>query len=257
MCNACSRCCRHKIIRLNPYDVARLAARLGISTTLFLKAYACAGGGALRVPETGVCVFLNSKGCSVHPDRPLVCRLYPLARNTSDDGDETFTLLESDAECIGTFGETGTVADYLSRQDAIEPLDKVDRYLSIYERLIEALRQAIVRNDFSTKDVTRMIEPPSITGKEPVPSWLDMDLAVAQYCAQYGVKLPHDLGEKTELHMRTAEALIGLYQPGKTIGGDGKTTSLDAPAALRILARTAAILGYSLGVSIKDLKSFV
>jgi hypothetical protein len=79
-CHACSRCCHDKIIHLNPYEVARLAENRGVSTTEFLARYTENNGTALRRVEDGACVFLTPQGCGVHPDQPLVCRLYPLER---------------------------------------------------------------------------------------------------------------------------------------------------------------------------------
>jgi uncharacterized protein len=264
-CNACSHCCREKIIRLNPYDVARLALRFRISTSVFIKAYTCAAGSVLRVPDAGACVFLDRKGCSVHADRPLVCRLYPLGRNTSDSGDETFSLIEPDAECIGTFGDKGTVADYLLEQDAIESLAKVDEYLALYERLLKALRH-VVRNNSCKEGVIDMIGPPSITGTEPVPAWLDMDFAVSWHCARYGLELPQSLHQKTELHISAVGALLtGIHEegwawpdihPATDRSRSARGTQPSAPdtlTAVQGLARMTVVLGYSLGVNIEEL----
>jgi Fe-S-cluster containining protein len=89
-CHACSRCCHDKIIQLNPYEVARLAQNRGMSTTDFLARYTERNGTALRRVEEGACVFLTAQGCGVHADRPLVCRLYPLGRKVTPEGEESF-----------------------------------------------------------------------------------------------------------------------------------------------------------------------
>ena len=36
-CNACSRCCHNKAIRVGAYEILRLARRLGITTTEFIE----------------------------------------------------------------------------------------------------------------------------------------------------------------------------------------------------------------------------
>ena len=38
-CNGCMNCCHNKAIRVAPYEMLRLARRLGISTTDFIKTY--------------------------------------------------------------------------------------------------------------------------------------------------------------------------------------------------------------------------
>jgi Fe-S-cluster containining protein len=80
VCHACNRCCRNKAIRVSPYEILRLARHVGISTTQFIESYTEAGGTVLPSKENGDCCFLGERGYSVHPDRPLACRLYPLAR---------------------------------------------------------------------------------------------------------------------------------------------------------------------------------
>jgi Fe-S-cluster containining protein len=61
-----------------------------LSTTEFLERNTEAGGTVLRSNENGNCVFLGEHGCTVHPDRPLACRIYPLARWALADGEESF-----------------------------------------------------------------------------------------------------------------------------------------------------------------------
>jgi Fe-S-cluster containining protein len=89
-CHACRRCCHDKVIRLNPYEVARLAQNRGISTTVFLAQYTGAQGTVLKQVDHGACVFLTPEGCGVHADRPLVCRLYPLGRHVTSERGEDF-----------------------------------------------------------------------------------------------------------------------------------------------------------------------
>ena len=91
-CHRCLACCRFKKIQLNPYETARMASRLGISTTDFITRYTI-GGTVLRFTEEDACVFLQADGCAVHADRPLVCRLYPLGRYIDFIGVETFGQL--------------------------------------------------------------------------------------------------------------------------------------------------------------------
>jgi uncharacterized protein len=116
-CHACNRCCRNKAIRVSPYEILRLARFLGISTTQFVNYHTAAGGTVLRTKENGDCQFLGKGGCGVHPDRPLACRLYPLARWVSPDGEESFGHPTPHPETAGVYGKSGTV------QDGAEVLD--------------------------------------------------------------------------------------------------------------------------------------
>jgi Fe-S-cluster containining protein len=81
VCHRCLKCCQHKLIQLNPYEIARLARNRGMTTSEFRSAWTMDGVGLyLAQTKSGTCVFLGGDGCTVHPDRPLVCRLYPLGR---------------------------------------------------------------------------------------------------------------------------------------------------------------------------------
>jgi uncharacterized protein len=115
-CHACNRCCRNKAIRVSPYEILRLARYLCISTTQFVENHTEAGGTVLRSKENGDCGFLGERGCSVHPDRPLACRIYPLARWVSPDGDESFGHLTPHPKTECVYGISGTVQDYLDHQ---------------------------------------------------------------------------------------------------------------------------------------------
>src|SRR5579862_8761154 len=75
-CGGCGRCCRGNDIRVDPYELARLARNVGVSTTAFQAEYTRDGQGVIlnRLEEDGACVFLGEAGCTVYQDRPLACR---------------------------------------------------------------------------------------------------------------------------------------------------------------------------------------
>jgi Fe-S-cluster containining protein len=108
-------CCRDLNQALAPYDILRLKNHLGLSSGRFLETYTSQHIG----PESGLpvitlkpdqktdrqCPFVTPKGCSVYPDRPASCRLYPLARGTSRDRQtgvirEHFALIQ-EPHCLG------------------------------------------------------------------------------------------------------------------------------------------------------------
>ena len=143
LCNACSRCCHNKAIRVGPYEILRLARRLGMTTTEFIALHTEAGGTMLRMRDENnrACIFLSEKGCGVHPDRPLACRLYPLARWVDSDGQESFGHLTPHPKTEGMYGTGATVGDYLDQQGAAPFFDVGDRYGAVYQRMVERLER--------------------------------------------------------------------------------------------------------------------
>lgn len=137
-CGACSRCCRNYQIQVNPYEVLRLAQHLDLSTTAFIEEYVTPETALVRKPDDS-CIFLGAHGCSVHSARPLVCRLYPLGRHISGDGEECFFHMVPHPDTEGVYGEDGSVGDYLRSQGALPFLAAADRYLSIFQRYFRVL----------------------------------------------------------------------------------------------------------------------
>ena len=140
-CVRCLRCCHHKKIQVNPYEIVRLAANRGISTAEFIERHTHESGTILNWEEGGACVFLDSQGCSIHPDRPLVCRLYPLGRHVLPSGEESFSEIEPDNDCKGVYGDSGMITAYLDSQGAFPFMEAADRYLDLFWRLYMILEK--------------------------------------------------------------------------------------------------------------------
>lgn len=130
--NPCfNECCRDLNQALTPYDILRLKRNLGLSSPNFLHTYTSRHPGpqsGLPVvcfkpnPATGhACPFVTETGCSVYPDRPASCRMYPLARaiaRSRETGEiqEYFALIAED-HCRGFCANTGrTVRQWLDSQ---------------------------------------------------------------------------------------------------------------------------------------------
>ena len=229
---------------MNPYEVIRLAARFGISTSYFLKVYTMAQGTVLKVPYNGYCVFRNYDGCAVHQDRPLVCRLYPLRRHTADDHTETFTLVETEPRCISLQGDKGTIGEYLAEQETDEYVHAVDRYIDLVGTLIETLREEVREDHSLAQDAARLCVAPDIYRLDPVPGWLDIDPVVSSFCAHSGVPWPKTPLEKTKAHIAAISEMCA-----------GAASASDKSARVQTLARTAAVLGYSIGVNLDELSA--
>jgi uncharacterized protein len=192
VCGRCSRCCYHKGIRVNPYEIARLARSCGQTTTEFRKAWTRDGAGTLLAQrDDGACVFLGPDGCTVHADRPVVCRLYPLGRFRSDDGIEGFTRLERHPQSAGKLGASGTIADYLEAQGAGPFIKAADQYFSWICAAARALGSTPHRKQ---SDVSH--EESALTAE-----LLDMDAAITRYCLVSGRAEPTDLEDRKDLHL--------------------------------------------------------
>ncbi|MCK5517663.1 MAG: YkgJ family cysteine cluster protein, partial [Desulfobulbaceae bacterium] len=133
-CKACGICCHDKEIQMNPYEIVRLADHLKIGTAEFLEKYITPGEPFLLFLENSACVFLTDKGCSVHPDRPLVCRLYPLGQHLTGTGVEHFRCLKLQPGCSGDLGENGTVTAFLNSQEVRPYMEAAEKYLRLFYR---------------------------------------------------------------------------------------------------------------------------
>ena len=200
VCRACSRCCQHKVIQVNPYEVARLARLKAMTTAEFRAAYTEDGMGAIlkRTEDSDTCVFLKEKGCSVHPDRPLVCRLYPLGRVVSADGTERWRHATPHPQSEGVYSKAGTIGDFIEAQGALPFMRAADAYA-------QWVREAGALIAESGGDPQSEDFPDDL---------LDMDTAVAEYCAAAGTSEPSDIEERRKLHMKI------LYRQLEQLKGD-------------------------------------
>jgi Fe-S-cluster containining protein len=209
-CSRCLKCCHHKRIQLNPYEIARLARNRGLTTSEFRAAWTEKGVGlALSQTENGACVFLGSEGCTVHTDRPLACRLYPLGRHLSFDGAESFSHVEPHPQSRGEFTRSGTIAEFLVAQGAHPFMRAADDY---YYWLCAAHESLYGASDGEAENV-------SAEDQDGARELLDMDAAIARHCAAADVAEPTDIEARRELHLTI------LYQQlGQTGGGGDERT---------------------------------
>lgn len=130
-----NECCGDVNIFLTPYDIIRLKSNLGISSTEFLKKYTLSPFDQnLKYPvillqmgndEKKKCPFVTNEGCSVYPDRPWSCRMYPLGLASPGEGseelDKEFYFLLKEDICQG-FKENKrwTVNEWLRGQGITE-----------------------------------------------------------------------------------------------------------------------------------------
>jgi hypothetical protein len=188
-CVRCNRCCTGKRIQLNPYEVARLARRLGVTTAEFRDRWTEDGlGTVLRRGDKEACSLLGENGCTVHPDRPLVCRLYPLGRHVTEQGAVRFSDVDLQPPPGGVFGQDGTISQYLVSQGAVPFIEAADEYFTWYCAAVAQLAAAPAVADDP--------EPASVMS-----DLLDMDRMVFDHCARLGIPEPEDVEERKRLHL--------------------------------------------------------
>ena len=210
ICRRCSKCCYDKTIQVNPYEVARLARKLGQTTTEFRNVWTREGAGTLlSQTENGACVFLGNDGCTVHSDRPLVCRIYPLGRHLSADGKEWFTHVTPHPQSAGEYSRKGTIADYIAAQGAEPFLQAAEEYFRWHCAASEQLDPGLAQDQ----------SEPSQESVELAADLTDMDIAIAHYCAANGIVEPVDIEERKQLHLEI------LYQHLTDDEGGGRGKS--------------------------------
>jgi Fe-S-cluster containining protein len=137
-CNGCGLCCHGKVITLSPYDVIRIARAAQLTTGEAVARFTLRRGSILRFLPNNSCAALEDSRCTIHPGRPLACRLYPLGLERTSDGDR-FARLEPAPGSAGVYGSDGTVDSFLSAQNAGPYLEAVRSYA----RLIPKMRGRI------------------------------------------------------------------------------------------------------------------
>ena len=196
ICRRCLNCCRHKQIQLNPYEVARLARNRGVSTGELAARFTQNGAGQIlsQTGDDGACVFLGPEGCTVHPDRPLVCRLYPLGRYVDHEGAESFRRLTPHPRSAGEVTADGTIGAFLDEQGAAPFIAAADAYLAW-------LRAAIAAVPGAAAAIGPRRVDPAAEG-QPAGDLLDMDAAVTEHCLSTGEPEPADVQSRLEMHLR-------------------------------------------------------
>jgi len=161
-CNCCNRCCRHKDIQVNPFELLQIAKALGLTTTQILNQFVQIDKPFLKQKSDGSCAFLSMQGCTIHSHRPGVCRIYPLGRLKDEDGTEYFIHLTPAINSAGIYGNHGTIYDYIVLQGADPYFEAGLKLLTLQRRIIEALNTGFI------------VDMPDNFG-EKLLDWLDVD----------------------------------------------------------------------------------
>jgi Fe-S-cluster containining protein len=229
-CNKCGLCCRDQVITLSPYDVIQIARAAGIRTDDAIRTYTVRRGSTLKFTDERTCIALDGARCSIHPGRPLACRLYPLGLQRDSRGTETFIALESATGSLGLYGEDGTVANFLDAQGVGEYRDAITEY----RRLLPLMRARI--DDLADFDKI-----------EPREFWR---AAVREALAESGFDpnpLIDDLFDADSFGASNCSAIETVATHTRAI-----KSRIQAESQPQILAATAIILAVSLGYTPAD-----
>jgi hypothetical protein len=158
-------------------------------------------------PDDLGCVFLGPQGCTVHPDRPLACRIYPLARWISPTGDESFGHLTPHPQTAGIYGTRGTVDDYLTSQGLAPYFAMAERYGDLYDRMV-AVMESLDPGEDVDRRAERRAEIDELDAGTLATALFDIDATVGTYCRQRSLPVPQDIDALVELHIRAVGAWL-------------------------------------------------
>lgn len=163
-CTREGTCCHGKEVRINPWELACLAAARGQQPAAF-RAAATDHGVMLRFDGARGWQGLRAcsqydpaaRGCRAWPGRPLACRLYPLGRERRADGPPHYVHQGRSFPCLtGCPGVTALPAlrvdEYLRGQGTAAGEAVQDAYLELMQDLAEgafviAFESGLARRD--------------------------------------------------------------------------------------------------------------
>lgn len=147
-CSRAGTCCHGNLVRLNPWELARLAHEKQLSVVEFITQFTGAGGLVLQFNgsknnfgKQACGLYKANFGCSVHDARPLACRLFPLARKIQNEAVE-YIHQGSAFPCLKECPEVVelphlTVGEYLKGQATVNFENVQDEYLEMMQNLAD------------------------------------------------------------------------------------------------------------------------
>lgn len=189
-CTRCSQCCVNKKIQVNPFEIARLAAGFEIGFAAFRTEHTI-DGVFLNQKSDGSCVFLGKRGCEVHADRPLVCRIFPLGRHITESGKVHYSNPAWNPMPNGEYGKNGKVQDYIDDQGVAEFAKFADAYFHWYCKARDYLERVDENNEaLEYEDL------------------LNIDEVIAKYCNINSLDEPIIVAERAKLHLEILNNIV-------------------------------------------------
>lgn len=76
-CQRCGDCCNQEEILVKDDEMLRIAEHLSVDVDEFRDRYLKESNGEMVLRKPCPCTFLKDGSCSIHDDRPDVCRRFP------------------------------------------------------------------------------------------------------------------------------------------------------------------------------------
>ena len=169
----CGPHCPGNRIPLTPYEVARIARGLGVTTGEIVRRYVQQGTGVLEVSDAGNCVFHRTEGCELGGERPMACR------NFADPLDGAGRFVERARQYRTILRAWRTTRESAQDGSALDP-DPV----------------------LGTPGGRRHAAP-------ELGMWiLDVDAMVAERCQERGMPIPADLEAKIDIHLEVLRSAL-------------------------------------------------
>lgn len=183
----CSRkgtCCHGNQVLLNPWEIAVLANGKNCSPQEFINTYTDLGGirlkfdGATNSLGKKACnLYTENFGCSIHPSRPLACRLFPLGRQIQNNvaqymfqGDQ-FPCLKECSEVLNL--PKLSVKEYLSGQQT-ETFEKAqDGYLEMMQNIADIAFTLLLDTGLAASGDTTTLKEWKKLGAENPEKWVN------------------------------------------------------------------------------------
>jgi len=192
-CSRSGTCCHGNLVRLNPWELAQLADAKNMSTEQFAKEYTLAEGAIINFDgkpnHTGKqsCrLYKEGEGCSVHPARPLACRLFPLGRQIQHE--TAFYIFEgSQFPCLRECPEVVdlphlTIETYLAGQQTSAFELAQDEYLEVMQNIADIALALLLDTGLNESGDTKTIRAwrnlgtfgPESLAQRIDPDWLNL-----------------------------------------------------------------------------------
>ena len=238
-CNRCMSCCHDAHIALDPYELARLARNRDLTTAEFVARYLTEGGIVLRKREDRSCIMLAADGCTVYPDRPLICRTYPLKRLRGNDGEAFFQYSQLPTS-TGVYRKQGTVSDFLKAHQIDDLVAAKDRYFDLALRIAAVLAATAQREPHRFASIRGTINDHCEFHTTKIPSLIDVDRVVSEYCRERHLEFPANVDEKIALHIQAIDERLAIISTRQAVEMTGDS---DASDDLLEMAAFAGALG--------------
>lgn len=166
------RCCAATTIRVDPWDLLRIARGVGVATSELLKICTFYRGEKHPLPvvclvRRGRCPFLSGDGrCLIYRCRPRVCRAFPVGEivEIGDDGRlERGYLLMHAASCQGFDPKAPRYrpAEWLAREGvAPEDMAQTEQFLRFLREAKERLAWSVWLDETGAWTVLRLLYDP-------------------------------------------------------------------------------------------------